>query len=841
MGGEQSSLSGSSLMRSASVGRTNQLPNVIRESAPTQISSQKSLDLATYTKKEKHRVKKSNSIDESSLALSFLENSIRMKNDDDFVKINSNSDDHQIELLDSLRVEWEGYVEKKGHVVRNWKKRYFTLEGDVLSYYESKENARCRENLKGRVTITEVHLDNRIKSAHGHDFVFETKEGKHFHLSAPTDLDRCVWVHMMEAAIDFQSFKNSNCPIYGNHLFQRALNVDSTKLYSLYRQVLTTEPNLIPEFLFYFSKDLILSLNYPTNVPFHGDLYGREGLLYFLSTLRENCEMLQFSISRIKSEDGQKKSTVSGFEKFKSKINGVEILQPWTHYVEFGPYGRIVKLRIEIHAKQAVGNWQSFKTKNPYSEEAINAFASTRGLSISLHDFTVFHVIGKGGFGTVVNAKKKSDGQIYALKILEKKKMTKYDIDSSFTEMRVGQSIHHPFIAALKIAFQSRTKLFLGMNYYSGGDLFHHMSKGSTCRITPSRARFYSAELILAIHHLHQHDILYRDIKPENVMIDHDGHIALVDFGLAKIHVSDYKGAKTMAGSPQYTAPELLKPRGKRSYGKAADWWSLGILLYEMSIGKSPFFNSNVEKMYQKIQHDDVSFPKRPAVSNELKDLLYGLLRKDPTQRLGNDITDLLQHPFFSGIDWDLLLQREVIPPWRPKLTSKLDIGYIDTEFIDLDASQEVRSPDQKITKGFLSQIRSKKSAKKAKPDNEDPTFKDFNYFCDDPDSLVEFNTLRGELRPNSVNSSTCSGSSKKINTDNSPNEEIFSSSTESPSPISIPPPPMDCKTPIVCAGTPLENFVMNGQLDIPYSPSKPYLSNEVERVPVEIITPKEL
>lgn len=108
-------------------------------------------------------------------------------------------------------------------------------------------------------------------------------------------------------------------------------------------------------------------------------------------------------------------------------------------------------------------------------------------------------------------------------------------------------------------------------------------------------------------------------------MIDADGHIALVDFGLAKLHVSEFKGAKTMAGSPQYTAPELLLPKAKRSYGKAADWWSLGILLYEMSIGKSPFFDSNIEKMYHKIQNDPLVFPATPETSPELQDLLLGV------------------------------------------------------------------------------------------------------------------------------------------------------------------------------------------------------------------------
>ena len=509
MGGEQSSLPGLNLIRSASVGARQQQ---LRSRGQSDTAAP--LDLASARKLQP--APKSSFTTPPRRATVVAAPSTQMMHSE--MNAGTTSEEQHLELLDSLRVEWEGYVEKKGHLVRNWKTRYFTLEGNVLSYYESKEHARRRESLKGRVTLIEVHLDNRVKSAHGHDFVFETKEGKHFHMSAPTDLDRRVWVHMMEAGIDFESCKRSNSPIYGKHNFQKVLKVNAEKVYSLYRHVLTTEPEMIPEFLFYFSKDVVLSLFYPRKLPFHGDLFGREGLLYFLSTLRENFRMEEFSVSAIKVSDDGKKATIHGFEKLRAKTTStgcdpskLEILQPWIHHVEFGPYGRIVKLRIDIDPKQAIGNWHAFtELSNPYSEPSVHAFHTTRALSISLHDFTVFHVIGKGGFGTVVNAQKKSDGQIYALKILEKGKMTKYDIESSFTEMRVGQSIHHPFIAGLKIAFQSRTKLFLGMNYYSGGDLFHHMSKGTTCRITPSRARFYTAELILAIYHLHQHDILYR-------------------------------------------------------------------------------------------------------------------------------------------------------------------------------------------------------------------------------------------------------------------------------------------------------------------------------------------
>lgn len=159
-----------------------------------------------------------------------------------------------VESLDLQGVEWEGYVEKKGHVVRNWKQRYLTLEGNVLSYYESKEDARRREGLKGRVSIREVKLDERGKSAHGHDFVFESMEGKHFHLSCETELDRRVWVHMIEAGIDFEAIRTTNQPVYGSHTFSRLNTIGPKGVYSMYHRVLTKQPGIIPEFLFYFSK-----------------------------------------------------------------------------------------------------------------------------------------------------------------------------------------------------------------------------------------------------------------------------------------------------------------------------------------------------------------------------------------------------------------------------------------------------------------------------------------------------------------------------------------------------------------------------------------------------------
>ncbi|CAI5742609.1 unnamed protein product [Hyaloperonospora brassicae] len=716
--------------------------------------------------------------------------------------------DHAVESLDLPMVEWEGYVTKRGHLVRNWKMRFFTLEGNLLSYYENKVDARNRSHLKGRVHVTSVKMDKVAKNGHGFDFSFETTENKVFHCSVPTQFDQLAWVYFLEAGVDTVSMKQNNKLVYNTHRHGALPDMRTEKGYEVYQQMLSGDAGIVTELLSYFNKDLVFSSSYPKSTPFSGDYFGREGLLHFLGAFQSNVDLVKMEVKDRELDADGKSLTVRGIETLKSKRSGTVITQSWSHRLRFGPNGRVLRLRVDVDLKNASGNWKTFGVKNPYSELSDASVRSNRSLSISMKDFTVYNVIGKGGFGTVVNAVKKSDGQIYALKILEKSKMTKYDVESSFTEMRVAQNIHHPFIAGLRIAFQSRTKLFLGMNYYGGGDLFHHMSKGSSCRILPDRAHFYTAELVLGIHHLHQHDILYRDIKPENVMIDADGHVALVDFGLAKLHVSEFKGAKTMAGSPQYTAPELLLPKAKRSYGKAADWWSLGILLYEMSVGKSPFYDNNIEKMYHKIQNDPLSFPTKPVLADELKSILRNFLQKDPTKRLGTNISDILKHPYFRGIDWDLLLKKQITPPWKPKLASLLDVEYVDAEFTDLDVNSEVQSPTDRSTaksKGFLSLVSSRGNRDKAAPPVQDPTFKDFTYFCEDPDALVEVTNLVSELRPSPPPAGSTSG---PLNVED----------LDEPDQVAV----QDASIPSDYGGTPLSSFVENGQLNpMPISPKQ--------------------
>ena len=198
--------------------------------------------------------------------------------------------------------------------------------------------------------------------------------------------------------------------------------------------------------------------------------------------------------------------------------------------------------------------------------------------------------------------------------------------------------------------------------------------------------RFYAAELILAIDHLHRQNIVYRDLKPENILLDSEGHVRITDFGLSKEHVSELEGAKTFCGTPEYLAPEMLISRdAKTEYGQAVDWWSLGTLMYEMLTGWPPFYDRNVKKMCDKILNKPLKFPSQFSLSPEVKSLLTKLLERDPSKRLGclpvRGAFDIQEHPFFHEIEWAKLLEREMKPPFRPRVSSDTDIRNFDKEF----------------------------------------------------------------------------------------------------------------------------------------------------------------
>ncbi|KAK4979441.1 hypothetical protein LTR28_004595 [Elasticomyces elasticus] len=297
-------------------------------------------------------------------------------------------------------------------------------------------------------------------------------------------------------------------------------------------------------------------------------------------------------------------------------------------------------------------------------------------------DFQILKLIGKGTFGQVFQVRKKDTQRIYAMKVLSKKVIVqKKEIAHTIGERNIlvrTAMTESPFIVGLKFSFQTPQDLYLVTDYMSGGELFWHLQKEG--RFVESRAKFYIAELILALRHLHDHDIVYRDLKPENILLDANGHIALCDFGLSKANLTKNSTTNTFCGTTEYLAPEVLLD--EHGYNKMVDFWSLGVLVFEMCCGWSPFYAEDTQQMYKNIAFGKVKFP-RDALSLEGRNFVKGLLNRNPHHRLGaqNDAAELMRHPFFADVDWDALGRKALVPPFKPKLKDETDTSNFDPEF----------------------------------------------------------------------------------------------------------------------------------------------------------------
>ncbi|KAF0038731.1 hypothetical protein F2P81_009215 [Scophthalmus maximus] len=248
--------------------------------------------------------------------------------------------------------------------------------------------------------------------------------------------------------------------------------------------------------------------------------------------------------------------------------------------------------------------------------------------------------------------------------------------NSSLEEMEVAMSKSNPKVT-LKYAFQTHDRLCFVMEYANGGELFFHLSRERV--FTEDRARFYGAEIVSALEYLHSRDVVYRDLKLENLMLDKDGHMKITDFGLCKEGITPDATMKTFCGTPEYLAPEVLEDN---DYGRAVDWWGLGVVMYEMMCGRLPFYNQDHERLFELILMEEIRFPRN--LSPEAKSLLAGLLKKDPKQRLGggpNDAKEVMSHKFFVSINWQDVVQKKLTPLFRPQVTSETDTRYFDEEF----------------------------------------------------------------------------------------------------------------------------------------------------------------
>ncbi|XP_028925918.1 serine/threonine-protein kinase Sgk2 isoform X1 [Ornithorhynchus anatinus] len=307
-------------------------------------------------------------------------------------------------------------------------------------------------------------------------------------------------------------------------------------------------------------------------------------------------------------------------------------------------------------------------------------------------DFDFLKVIGKGSFGKVLLAKRKSDGTFYAVKVLQKKSILKKKEQNHIMAERnvLLKNVKHPFLVGLHYSFQTSEKLYFVLDYVNGGELFFHLQR-ERCFLEP-RARFYAAEVASAVGYLHSLNIIYRDLKPENILLDSQGHVVLTDFGLCKEGMEPEETTSTFCGTPEYLAPEVLR---KQPYDRTVDWWCLGAVLYEMLFGLPPFYSRDMSQMYENILHQPLQIQGGRTVA--ACDILQALLHKDQKRRLGAkmDFLEIKNHVFFSPINWDDLFHKRLTPPFNPNVAGPADLRHFDPEFTQEAVSNSIgRTPD---------------------------------------------------------------------------------------------------------------------------------------------------
>uniref|UniRef100_A0AAR2K5E9 Ribosomal protein S6 kinase n=1 Tax=Pygocentrus nattereri TaxID=42514 RepID=A0AAR2K5E9_PYGNA len=294
--------------------------------------------------------------------------------------------------------------------------------------------------------------------------------------------------------------------------------------------------------------------------------------------------------------------------------------------------------------------------------------------------FELLKVLGQGSYGKVflVRKIKGSDtGQLYAMKVLKKATLKVRDRVRSKMERDILAEVNHPFIVKLHYAFQTEGKLYLILDFLRGGDLFTRLSK--EVMFTEEDVKFYLAELALALDHLHSLGIIYRDLKPENILLDEEGHIKITDFGLSKEAIDHDKRAYSFCGTIEYMAPEVVNRRG---HTQSADWWSFGVLMFEMLTGSLPFQGKDRKETMALILKAKLGMPQ--FLSPEVQSLLRALFKRNPSNRLGagpDGVEEIKRHHFFATIDWNKLYRKEIKPPFKPAVGRPEDTFHFDPEF----------------------------------------------------------------------------------------------------------------------------------------------------------------
>ena len=386
---------------------------------------------------------------------------------------------------------------------------------------------------------------------------------------------------------------------------------------------------------------------------------------YYYNLLGQELKLFQLNVNSLSTFVTSKK------EKQKDKQAS---RMPRTSCISIGEYIYGTKSNIIVQKKQATVK----KTGKICSNT-----------KVSMDDFEVIKTIGRGSVGKILLVKYKNTGDLYTIKSMRKDQLLSENIiDNILAEKNILSEGQCEFMLTLSFFFQSPERIYLVTPFMKGGDLYHKLKTDG--HLTEDLVRFYTAQIAVALDHLHEFGIAYRDLKPENILIDEDGYVKLCDFG-ASVHFQGTKKENTFAGSPEYASPEMIAHEG---HTIMSDWWSFGILIYELLYGNTPFFNMDKNRMYELIEVGELKFPKNIKiedktitlkVSEEAKNIITKLLEKNPGSRLGKKgLSEIQSHPFFGNLNFEQLKNKKLKSPFKPKVTEEDPTQYFDEEYTSM-------------------------------------------------------------------------------------------------------------------------------------------------------------
>jgi serine/threonine protein kinase len=313
-------------------------------------------------------------------------------------------------------------------------------------------------------------------------------------------------------------------------------------------------------------------------------------------------------------------------------------------------------------------------------------------------DYEIKEILGTGSFGKVRLVRHKATGFVYAMKQLSKSVILRTkQLEHMMAEKNILAALRFPFIVQFYGSLQDERHLYLVLQYVIGGEFFTHLRSAN--RFPNDTARFYAAAVVLGFEHLHDQNIIFRDLKPENLLLDNLGYVKITDFGFAK-RIDPTVKTWTLCGTPEYLAPEIILNKG---HGKAVDWWACGVLMYEMLVGYPPFYSEDRMALYQNILSGKVDYPRH--VSRQARDLISKLLTADLTRRLGtlrHGSKDIRRHPWFRGFDWNALMHKKIQAPIVPHAQSEDDTSYFD-EYPEEDEEETppIHASEQELFRDF--------------------------------------------------------------------------------------------------------------------------------------------